>query len=197
MENSFNNVTMEAQGPSDHNYKNESQKAWTMEMLMKNGDISMGMANEPEQLSEEDKKFLYARAVCSNHSVQYHMHQIIKRQKVVDKYRSMTMEGMGLTPLDSNLHQYDLVIISQIMPMIDADNFWHQKTFNVVLTALWRRWDEQIHEQKDVSMHCTENSEINNKMDEWKLLTCSVRARLKMVNDITEKKTQSKKVKTK
>ena len=75
------------------------------------------------------------------------------------------MEGMGLTPLDSNLNQYDLVIISQIMPMIDADNFWHQKTFNVVLTALWRRWDEQIHEQKDVSMHCTEISEINNKMD--------------------------------
>ena len=52
MENSFNNVTIKAQGPSDDNYKNESQKAWTMEMLMKNGDISIGMANEPEQLSD-------------------------------------------------------------------------------------------------------------------------------------------------
>ena len=70
---------MEAQGSSDDNYKNESQKAWTMEMLMKNGDISMGMANEPEQLSEEDKKFLYARVVHSNHSIQYHMHHMIMR----------------------------------------------------------------------------------------------------------------------
>ena len=75
------------------------------------------------------------------------------------------MEGMGLTPLDSNLHKYHLVTIFQIMLMIDADNFWHQKTFNVVLTALWRRWDDQILELKDVSMHCTEISEINNKMD--------------------------------
>ena len=28
-----------------------------------------------------------------------------------------------------------------------------------------RRWDEVIHEQKDVSMHCTENSKINDEMD--------------------------------
>ena len=51
------------------------------------------------------------------------------------------------------------------MQMIEADNFWHQKTFKVVLTDLWRRWDELIHEQKDKSMHCTENSEINDEMD--------------------------------
>ena len=54
----------------------------------------------------------------------------------------MMMEGMGLTPLESNLHKYDLVITSLIMQMIEADNFWHQKTFEVVLTNLWRRWDE-------------------------------------------------------
>ena len=77
----------------------------------------------------------------------------------------MTMEGMGSTPLESNLHKYDLVVISQIMKMIEADNFWHLKTFEVVLTDLRRRWDEQIHEQKDVSMHCTENSKINDEMD--------------------------------
>ena len=75
------------------------------------------------------------------------------------------MEGMGLTPLESNLHKYDLEIISQIMQMIEADNFWHQKTFDAVLTDIQRRWDERIHEQKDVSMHCTENSEIDDKMD--------------------------------
>ena len=89
---------MVLQGPSDDNDKNESWRVWTMEMLMNDGNISMSTANEPEQVSEEDKKFLYARAVHSNHSIQYHMHQIIEQQKVVDKYRSMTMEGMGLTP---------------------------------------------------------------------------------------------------
>ena len=72
---------------------------------------------------------------------------------------------MGLTPLESNLHKYDLVIISQIMQMTKADNFWHQKTFNAVLTNLWRRWDERIHEEKDMYMHCTENSKIDDKMD--------------------------------
>ena len=45
---------------------------------MNDGDISMSMMNEQEQMSEEDKKFLYARAVHSNHSIQYHMQQIIK-----------------------------------------------------------------------------------------------------------------------
>ena len=37
------------------------------------------------------------------------------------------MEGMGLTPLRLNLLKYDPVIISLIMQMIEADNFWHQK----------------------------------------------------------------------
>ena len=68
---------MMAQGPTDDDDKNESQKAWTMEMLMNVSDISMTMMNLPEQVSEENKKFLYARAVHSNHSIQYHMQQII------------------------------------------------------------------------------------------------------------------------
>ena len=33
----------------------------------------------------------------------------------------MTMEGMDLTPLESNLHKYDPVIISQIIKMIKTD----------------------------------------------------------------------------
>ena len=49
--------------------------------------------------------------------------------------------------------------------MIEVDNFWHLKTFEEVLTELCRRWDEVIHEQKDVSTHCTENSKINDEMD--------------------------------
>ena len=103
--NSFNNVTRVVQGPTDDHDKNELWKAWTMEMLMSDGDISMSMMNEPKQMSEEYKKFLYARATHSNHAIQYHMQQIIERQKVVNEYRSMMMEGMGLTPLESNLHK--------------------------------------------------------------------------------------------
>ena len=74
----------------------------------------------------------------------------------------MMMEGMGLTPLESNLHKNDLVIISQIMQMIEVDNFWHLKTFEAALTDLQRRWDKRIHEQKNMSTHCTE---INDEMD--------------------------------
>ena len=58
------------QGPTDDDDENELWKAWTMEMLTNNGDISTSMMHEPEQMSEENKKFLYARAVHSNHSIQ-------------------------------------------------------------------------------------------------------------------------------
>ena len=166
--NSFNNVTTVVQGPTDDDDENESRKAWTMEMLMSDGDISMSMMNELGQMSEEYKKFLYARATHSNNAIQYHMQQIIERQKVVDEYKSMMMEGMSLTPLESNLHKKDLVVISQIMQimqMIEVDYFWHLKTFEVVSTNLRRRWDEVIHEQKDVSTHCTENSQTNDEME--------------------------------
>ena len=132
---------------------------------MNDSDISMSMTNEQEQVSEEDKKFLYARAVHSNHSIQYHMQLIIEWQKVVNEYRSMMMEGMGLTPLESNQQKYDPVIISQIIQMIEADNYWHQKTFESVLTNLQRMWNKGIHEQEDISMYCTENSEMDSKMD--------------------------------
>ena len=62
-ENSFKNVTMMAQGPTDDDDKNESQKVLTMEMLTNDSNISTNMTNEPEQMSEGNKKFLYARAV--------------------------------------------------------------------------------------------------------------------------------------
>ena len=75
------------------------------------------------------------------------------------------MEGMGLTSLESYLHKYNLVIIFQIIQMIEMDNYWHQKTFESVLTDLRRMWNEGINEQEDASMYCTENSEMDNKMD--------------------------------
>ena len=150
--NTFNNVATVVQGPTGDDGQNESWKAWTMEMLTSDGDISMTMMNGLEQVSEDYKKFLYARATHSNHAIQYHMQQIIERQKVVDEYRSMMMERMGLIPLELNLHKNDLVVISQTIQMIEVDNIWHLKTFEVVLTELRRRWDKVIHEQKDMSM---------------------------------------------
>ena len=40
----------------DDDNKNKSRKAWTMEMLMNDGDISMSMMNEQESMSADDKK---------------------------------------------------------------------------------------------------------------------------------------------
>ena len=88
---------------------------------------------------------MYARATHSNHVIQYHTQQKIERQKVVDEYRSIMMEGMSLIPLESNLYKNDLVVISQTIQIIEMDNFWHLNTIEVVLTKLWRRWDEVIH----------------------------------------------------
>ena len=85
------------------------------------------------------------------------------------------MEGMDLTPLVSNLHKYDLVIISQIIQMIETDVFWHQKTFKSVLTDLQKMWMEGIHELENASMYCTENGEIDDEMDGVEVIDlCSV-----------------------
>ena len=134
--NSINEPISEVQGPTDDNNKNELRKAWTMEMLMNGGDISANTTNEEVSMSDDERMFLYARAVHSNHSIQYHMHQIMERQRVVDEYRNMTMEGMDLIPLESNLNKFHLVIISQIINMIESDNFWHRRTFESVMSDL-------------------------------------------------------------
>ena len=63
------------------------------------------------------------------------------------------------------MYKSDLVVISHTIQMIEVDNFWHLKTFGAVLTDLQRRWDNEIHKQKDVSMYCTESGKINNELD--------------------------------
>ena len=164
-----------AQGPADDDDENELRKVWTMEMLTNDGDISTNTMNEEESMSEDEKKFLYARAVHSNHSIQHHMHQIMEQQRVVDEYRNMRMEGMNLIPLESNLHKYDPVIISQIINMIKADNFWHCKTFESVMSDLWNMWLEGIRELENTHMHCTNNDANNNEMDGVEFIDlCSV-----------------------
>ena len=94
---------------------------------------------------------------------------------MVDEYRNMTMEGMDLIPLESNLHEYDPVIISQIINMIQADNSWHQKTFRTVMSVLWNMWMEVIRELENTSMHGTNNYENNVEMDQVEVIDlCSV-----------------------
>ena len=140
-----------------------------------NGDISANTMNEVASMSDDEKMFLYARAVHSNHSIQYHMHQIMEQQRVVDEYRNMTMEGMDLIPLESNLHKFHLVIISQIINMIESDNFWHRKTFESVMTDLWNMWTEGIQELENAHTHCTNDDENNNEMDGVEVIDlCSV-----------------------
>ena len=74
----INELTPVAQGPTEDDNKNESQKAWTMEMVMNGVDNSANMTNEEESMSDDERMFLYARAGHSNHSIHYHMHQTIE-----------------------------------------------------------------------------------------------------------------------
>ena len=99
----------------------------------------------------------------------------MEQQRVVDEYRNMTMEGVNLIPLYSNLHKYDPVIISKIINMIKTDNFWHRKTFESVMSDLWNMWTEGMQELENTHMHCTNNDENNNEMDGVEVIDlCSV-----------------------
>ena len=142
---------------------------------MNGGDISTNMTSEVESMSDDERMFLYARAVHSNQLIQYHMHQIMERQKVVDEYRNMTMEEMDLISLESNLHRSHPVIISQIINMIEADNFYHYQTFESVKTDLRNMWSEGIQELENARNHCTNDDENNNEMEGIEVIDlCSV-----------------------
>ena len=77
----------------------------------------------------------------------------------------MMMEGLDLIPLESNLHKFNPVIISQIINMIESDNSWHRKTFESVMSDLRNMWVEGIRELENAQMHCTNNDKNNNEMD--------------------------------
>ena len=82
---------------------------------------------------------------------------------------------MDLIPLESNLHKFHPVIISQIINMIKSDNFWHHKTFESVMSDLRNMWAEGIQELENVHMYCTNNNENNNEMDGVEVIDlCSV-----------------------
>ena len=83
--NSFNNEVTTVQGPMGDDNEIELWKVWTMKILMNDGDLLMTMTNGLEQAREDYKKFMYARAIHSNHAIQYHMKQIMEQQKVVNE----------------------------------------------------------------------------------------------------------------
>ena len=49
--------------------------------------------------------------------------------------------------------------------MIEADNFWHHKMFESVMSDLRNMWTERIRELEDTHVHCTNNDKINNEKD--------------------------------
>ena len=121
---------------------------------MINSDISTTEADEQEQIEENNKKFLYARAVHANHMIQHHMQQIIERQRVVDEYRSMANGKRELIPLESDLFKKDPVINQHIVQMIDTDTFWYEKTFKGILMEL-----RKIQNRKMLTQTSEEHSE--------------------------------------
>ena len=94
----------------------------------------------------------------------------MERQRVVNEYRSMMVDRMDLTTLELNSYKSDLVVISHIIHMIEVDNCWHHRTFEVVFTDLQRSCDKEIHEQENEALHCTEKDKINGKLDEKEVI---------------------------
>ena len=187
-ENSINQLAPEAQGPTEDDNKNESRKARTMEMLMNGGNISANTTSEEESMSDDERMFLYARAVHSNHSIQYHMHQIMKRQKVIDEYRNMTKEGLDLIPLESNLHRYHPVIISQIINMIESDNFGITRLSNQSRVTSGTCGRKEFKNWKTHAFTVQMMSKTTMKWKELRRLTYVVLAGAEMTRFLREKK---------
>ena len=108
----------------------------------------------------------------------------------------MMMEGMDLIPLESNLHKYYPVIISQIINMIETDIFWNHKTFELVMSDLQNMWTEGIRKLENTHMDCTNNEENNNEMDGVEVINlCSV-SQSENDGSVEGKESTSKKVRT-
>ena len=71
---------------------------------------------------------------------------------------------MDLIPLESNLHKFHPMIISQIINMIESDIFWHCRSFESVMSDLPNMWAEGIQELENSHMYCANNNENNNDM---------------------------------
>ena len=80
-EEAINKEIDTVQGPTSNDEEIKLQKAWTMEILTMNGNISTMEADELEQVEYKNKKFLYARVVDANHMIQHHIHEIFGASK--------------------------------------------------------------------------------------------------------------------
>ena len=98
--------------------------------------ISTMETEELEQIEDNNKKFIYARAVHANHMIQHRMHEILEHQQVVNEYRYMADGEKDMILLESNQYKNDLVINQHSIQMIDTDIFWYRKTFRAILVEL-------------------------------------------------------------
>ena len=105
-------------------------------MPTNDGDISTINTAELTQIEDRNKHFLYARVVHANHIIQYHMNEILERQRVVNEYRLMADEGRELIPLESDMHRSDPVVIQHTMEMIDTNIHWHEQIFRDIIMEL-------------------------------------------------------------
>ena len=76
------------QGATSYDDKIQSQKAWTMGMSTIDSNISMMDSEELKRIEDKNKKFLYARAVHTNHMIQHHIHKISEHQQVVNEWQN-------------------------------------------------------------------------------------------------------------
>ena len=100
---------------------------------------------------------------------------------------------MDLTPLESNLYKSDRAVISHIIHMIEVDNFWLQKTFEVVLADLWRNHNKSMNKK----MRLYTVQKMRKPMKRWmrkRLLTSAVKVRLQPVNTGRAKKVRNEKI---
>ena len=148
--------------PTSNKDEDESRKAWTMGMPTNDGDISTINTEELAQIEDRNKQFLYARAVHATHMIQYHMNEILERQRVVNEYRSMANDGRDLIPLESDMYRSDPVVIQHTMQMIDTDIHWYEQTFRDTVMELWRIRNGETptktsKETSETSMMCWES----------------------------------------
>ena len=154
--------------PTSNDDEDESQKAWTMGMLTNDGDISTINTNELAQIEDRNKQFLYARAVHASYMIQYHMSEIMERQRVVNEYRSMANDGRDLIPLESDMYKSDPVVIQHTMQMIDTDIHWYEQTFRDTVMELQRIRNEETptktsEETSETAMMCWESLDENEQ----------------------------------
>ena len=173
----INKETDTVQGPTSYDNEIELQKAWTMGMPMINGDISATDSDELQWIKDKNKKFLYARAVHTNHMIQHHMHEISERQRVVDEYQSMVNEGREIILLESDQYKNDPVINQHIMQMIDTDNFWYRETFMAVQIELRKIRNGEITTKTSEELNNDESYE--SAMMCWESLDDSEPTRMK------------------